>query len=74
MSETRYYKTDHPGWEMDSETGAIINRDDNAYNRWRLQRKEANKKKQLENEVTNLKKDVADIKSMLETIYRKING
>lgn len=72
--EDRYWKTDHDGWELDTETGAIINRDKNAYERWRLRVMEDRRKKELEKEVRDLRSDVNDIKTLLKEIHRKING
>lgn len=74
MPDDRYWKTDHPGWELDSETGAIINRDNNAYEKWKMRVQEDRNKKQLEKDVMLLKKDMHDIKSLLTDIFRKLDG
>lgn len=74
MDSDRYWKTDHHGWLLDTETGFIVNNDEKEYLKWKKQTQDEKAKKRLENEVDTLKTEVSQIKNLLEKIYRKLDG
>jgi len=66
---------DYKDLARDSETGAIVNINDNAYQASLEQHKRAAKEKeQLEkntNDINSIKMDLTEIKTMLETVLKK---
>tara|TARA_B110000858_G_scaffold123771_1_gene141125 strand:+ start:2325 stop:2531 length:207 start_codon:yes stop_codon:yes gene_type:complete len=67
MSSTEYHPIeDHPALVKDVQNGAIINIDDNAYEA-ALKRKERGKQN------VKMRKDIDELKSMMELILKKLD-
>lgn len=67
--------TDHPHLRRDPVTGAILDVDADAYNRYQTQRQERAAAKarlsQLEERINNFESDLSDIKSLLTRLLEK---
>lgn len=72
--DDRYIKTEHDGYVYDTHTRAIINRNINEYTTYKKEVQDFKKMKTLEQEVSSLKSDITDIKTMLSQILGRING
>jgi len=59
---------DHPHLYRDADTGAIINCDDIAYDRYMNRVKRKNSEKE---ELNNMKKDIEEIKNLLKDFLSK---
>jgi hypothetical protein len=64
-------KTNTPGFYKDTETGAIINKNDTDYEKFKAAREEIKKNKQLAVRMNNLETELKDIKSLL---LQLVNG
>ena len=64
-------KTNTPGFYKDTETGAIINKNDTDYEKFKAAREEIKKNKQLAVRMDNLETELKDIKSLL---LQLVNG
>ncbi len=53
----------HPNLYRDEKSGAIINCDDKSYNQYMIT---SNNRKQQQNEIEKIKKDIDEIKSLLK--------
>lgn len=65
---------DFPGLVRDSKSKAIVNEDVEAYNRHKKEKEFRNKMLNIEQDVTNLKNDMDDIKSMLKHLISMSNN
>ena len=59
---------DHPHLYRDEDTGAIVNCDDIAYDRYKNRVKRKNSEKE---ELNNMKRDIQEIKSLLKDLLSK---
>lgn len=59
---------DHPNLVRDKRSNAIINIDDDGYNKYKKEREKILKEKE---EYENMKSDIADIKKLLQTLLEK---
>lgn len=66
-------KTNNPGFMKDTETGAIINTDDDAHKKFLAQREEIKKSKDICNRMNTLENELQDIKSLLLQIVHRNN-
>ena len=64
-------KTNTPGFYKDTESGAIINKNDTDYEKFKAAREEIKKNKQLAVRMDNLETELKDIKSLL---LQLVNG
>lgn len=62
---------DHDEFLKDTVSGAVINTDDHALEKAKRKKLDAQKK---QNEIENLKTDVADIKAMLNQLLDRVNN
>jgi septal ring factor EnvC (AmiA/AmiB activator) len=64
----KYMKVDgHPGLYRDKETGAIVNKDDSAYNEFKTSRQLRKQKEQnMNDEINSIKNEISEIKSLLK--------
>ena len=70
-------KTDHPGFAKDDTRGraqAVLNIDNVSYSAYKEARAKEQQLRNVINEVSVLKKDINDIKSLLTNIASKLNG
>lgn len=66
-----YAKTNHTGFYKDLTTKAVINTNDEEYQRILLERKKKKEISNLASDVSNLKQEITEIKSLLLVL---ING
>ena len=64
-------KTNTPGFFKDTETGAIINKNELDYNKYKAGREEVKKNKQVVSRMDNLETELKDIKNLLMQL---VNG
>ena len=64
-------KTNTPGFYKDTETGAIINKNDTDYEKFKAAREEIKKNKQVVARMDNLETELKDIKNLLMQL---VNG
>jgi len=60
----------HPGWMRDMRSNAIIRQSSEEGEKARMAKR---KKKQMESDINNLKKDMSEIKNLLQALVEK-NG
>jgi hypothetical protein len=66
-------KTDMPGYYKDTDTGVIINNDDEAYRKFEAARTASKKNKELCNRIGAVENDLKDIKNLLLQIVHGNN-
>ena len=71
MEEKEYIATGVPGLIRDPKTKAIINTNDQEYQRILETRRKAQEVNDLKSEVDDLKNDISDIKAMLTQLLSK---
>lgn len=64
-------ETNYPGYVKDTETGVIINNNDDEYKRFMAAREASKKNNSLCKRMTEVENDLRDIKSLLQQL---ING
>lgn len=64
-------ETNHPGYYKDTETGVIINNNEEEYKKFLAQREASKRSNNISNKINELENDLKDIKSLLQQI---ING
>lgn len=64
-------KTNTPGFFKDTETGAIINKNEMDYEKFKAAREEIKKNKQMAVKIDSLENELKDIKSLL---LQLVNG
>jgi hypothetical protein len=68
LVDTNFY-----GYVKDTETGAIINNNEEEYKKFLASRESSKKSKDLSNRLTEVENDLRDIKSLLQQLVHRNN-
>lgn len=64
-------KTEYNEYERDERTSALLNNDRAAYEAYKMKRDASLKQRKTEEEISNLKSEISDIKEMLKILIRR---